>query len=263
MNLDKIPQELKTLNQWVCARGDSKAPMIAYTSCAASSTNPLTWSMFEDARGSIEDKTHDYIGFVFNDNGIVGIDIDDGYDDDGFLSDIATDIIGKCNSYTEKSMSGRGFHILLKGDIPFKGKNNRNGVEIYKQSRFFIMTGDVILYDNIIENQKAIDYVIEKYFPDIKRKDDSSKTIYDNRIYNPIWEKPTGGRIKLRPQYPPIPDGCRNICLTSLAGMLHNQGYNARQIYNELCYCNKVACKPLLHDGEIRTIVGSVTKYKR
>ena len=262
MNFDKIPQELKALPQWVCAYSNSKVPMIAHAHSPASSTNPKTWTIFQAALKSVEYGNYDNIGFVFNDNGIVGIDIDDGYDEDGFLSDIATDILSICKSYTEKSKSGRGFHILLKGDLPFKGKNNLKGVEIYKQSRYFIMTGDVLLYDKIVENQKAIDYIVEKYFPETRQKDTSSET-YDNRIYNPIWEKPARGQIKLRPQYPRIPDGCRNICLTSLAGMLHNQGYTARQIYDELRYCNKVACEPSLHDGEIRTIVASVTRYER
>ena len=262
MNFDKIPKELKDLNQWVGVGIDSKVPMRVDTLFAASSIDPNTWGVFTDAKEAVELGELSYPGFVFNDNGIVGIDIDDGFDSDGLLTELASDIIGKCHSYTEKSKSGRGFHILLKGDIPFKGKNNLNGVEIYKQSRYFIMTGDVLLYDKIVENQKAIDYIVEKYFPETRQKDTSSET-YDNRIYNPIWEKPARGQIKLRPQYPRIPDGCRNICLTSLAGMLHNQGYTARQIYDELRYCNKVACEPSLHDGEIRTIVASVTRYER
>ena len=50
---------------------------------------------------------------------------------------------------------------------------------------------------------------------------------------------------------------------TSLAGMMHNQGYSVEQIYDELIYCNKVACEPVLHDREIKAIVNSVTRYKR
>ena len=261
MNLDHLPEEITILNQWVCSFGEQKMPIQPLTGFPASSTNPLTWSDFKTARGVVE-RTQDtgYVGFVFNGNGIVGIDIDKGYDD-GFISPIACDIIGKCKSYTEKSKSGRGFHILIKGDIPFKGRNNRNGVEIYKQSRFFIMTGDVLLYNTIVENQAAIDYILDKYFPDM-RDCDSKKTMY-SRIYTPTWEKPDNSQIKLRPVYPRIPDGCRNISLTSLAGMLHNQGYGPRQIYDELVYCNTVACEPMLDEREIETIVNSVTRYKR
>ena len=261
MILQNIPTEIKALTQWVCTKSNSKIPMIAHANSQASSTNPNTWTTFDAAKRSVECGNYDYIGFVFNDNGIVGIDIDDGYDDDGFLSELATDIIGKCGSYTEKSKSGRGFHILIKGDIPFRGKNNRAGVEIYKVARFFIMTGDTLLYDKIVENQDAIDYIVQKYFPNT-RENEQGKPCSD-RMYNPVWEKVDNGRIKLRPVYPRIPNGCRNICLTSLAGMLHNQGYNPQQIYDELVYCNEVACEPMLHENELGTIVNSVTKYKR
>lgn len=264
MNLQNIPEELKSLTQWVCSTIDSKVPMIATSPLPASSTNPNTWRTFHEAIMSVECGNYDSVGFVFNDNGIVGIDIDAGLDEDGFLSDIASDIIGVSKSYTEKSRSGRGFHILIKGTLPFKGKNNLSGVEIYQQSRYFIMTGDTILYNKIIENQKAIDYIVEKYFPQTQRNSSPDKPYTDeSRIYTPKWEKSQDTKIKLRPVYPRIPNGCRNICLTSLAGMLHNQGYTSKQIYDELNYCNKVACEPVLYESEVRNIVKSVTRYKR
>lgn len=259
MNLDKIPQELKDLPQWVCTRGDCKIPIDPLSGFNASSTDIDTWAVYNTAKNCVLTSKYDWLGFVFNDNGIVGVDIDDGYDDDGFLSSIATDIIGVCKSYTEKSKSGRGFHILLKGDIPFKGKNNLKGVEIYKQSRFFIMTGDVLLYDKIVENQDAIDYIVDKYFPETRETTDKK---FVDRLYQPLWEQQEG-RISLRPIYPKIPNGCRNVCLTSLAGMLHNQGYSYQQIYDELMYCNKTACEPMLPSGEVRNIVNSVRRYKR
>lgn len=260
---DNIPEELKALNQWVCAIDGSKVPMKAWENEAASSTTPETWSDFETALESVNQNYYDYCGFVFADNGYVCIDIDCGYDDEGFLSVLGADIIGKCHSYTEKSRSGRGFHILLRGTLPFKGKNNLKGVEIYKSSRYFIMTGDVLLYSNIIENQEAIDYVVEKYFPEMRSSSDR-EIVGRDKIYSPVWEEPiVGGRVKLRPVYPRIPNGSRNICLTSLAGMLHNQGYSKAQIYEELLYANTVACDPPLDKNELRTICNSVTRYKR
>jgi len=258
---ENIPDELKRLEQWVCACNDSKVPMKAFANEAASSTNPSTWADFDTAVSSVEVGNYDYAGFVFNSNGIVGIDIDTGYDEDGFISELGADIIRHCKSYTEKSKSGRGFHILLHGDLPFKGKNNLKGVEIYKAARYFIMTGDIVLYDEIIENQEAIDYVLEKYFPE--NRETKERESY-SRIYTPIWSLPKEGeRIKLRPVYPRIPNGSRNICLTSLAGLLHNLGYSKEQIYEELIYCNTVACDPPVSKGELQTICNSVTRYKR
>lgn len=259
MNLNNIPAEIKNLNQWVCTKKTSKIPMIATELSPASSTNSDTWSSFDTAVNAVKNNTYDYLGFVFNDNGIVGIDIDDGYDEDGFLSEIAIDIIGKCKSYTEKSKSGRGFHILVKGDLPFKGKNNLKGVEIYKTSRFFIMTGDTLLYHNIVESQEIIDYILEKYFPETRESNNKQST---NTIYTPIWEK-AKCKISLRPTYPPIPDGARNLSLTSLAGQWHSLGYSKEDIYKELLHVNSVACNPPLDTNEIQNIVNSVTRYRR
>lgn len=265
VNYDNIPEELKNLNQWVSAMDGSKVPMKSWENEAASSTNPETWSDFETALESYNQHYYDYCGFVFADNGYVGIDIDCGFDEDGLMSVLGADIVGKCHSYTEKSRSGRGFHILLRGTLPFKGKNNLAGVEIYKTARYFIMTGDTLLYRDIIENQEAIDYVVEKYFPDTRNERESDGMIVGrDRIYTPIWENPiVEGRVKLRPVYPRIPDGSRNICLTSLAGMLHNLGYDKKAIYDELKYANVTACDPPLFDNELRTICNSVTRYKR
>lgn len=260
MNLKNIPIELQSLKQWVCTRGDSKIPMNASKPFPASSVAPNTWSSFDTAISAVADGTYDYLGFVFNDNGIVGIDIDDGYDKDGFLSEIALDIIGRCKSYTEKSKSGRGFHILVKGDLPFKGKNNLKGVEIYKAARFFIMTGDTLLYRNIVESQEVIDYIVEKYFPEVRENESGSSN--GSTIYTPTWEKPKE-TIALRPMYPPIPDGTRNLSLTSLAGQWHNMGYTKEVIYKELLYVNSKACNPPLDINEIQTIVNSVTRYRR
>ena len=259
MRFDKIPHELKHLHQWVCTKGDSKVPKVAIIDVPASSTNPNTWSSYTTALDSIWTGRHDYIGFVFNDNGIVGIDLDDAIDEEGFLSPMAADIVGRCKSYTEKSKSGTGIHILLYGTLPFKGKNNLKGVEIYKSSRYFILTGETILYKDMIENQEAIDYIVEKYFPETR---ESSNQVANNRIYTPIWVK-TEGKIGLRPEYPPIPDGTRNISLTSLAGQWHTLGYNREEIYKELLYVNSIACNPPLDIYEIQCITNSVTRYKR
>ena len=106
MNLNKLPKELTTLKQWVGVGIDSKIPMRVDTLYSASSTDPNTWCSFEQAKKAVELGEITYPGFVFNDNGIVGIDVDDGYDQEGLISPLASDIIGACGSYTEKSKSG-------------------------------------------------------------------------------------------------------------------------------------------------------------
>lgn len=261
MMYDNIPEELRRLNQWVCANDHSKVPMQATNPFPASSTNPATWSSFEEAVGAVEAGFYDYIGFVFNDNGIVGIDLDDAIED-GLTSELATTIISMCSSYTEVSKSGTGIHVFVKGDIPFKGKNNLAGVEMYKTARFFIMTGNMAMpYTHVYDSQDALDYIVNHFFPETREQKSTAVT---PRIYNPEWECPKGRkRVRIKPHYPTIPDGCRNICLTSLAGMMHSIGYTKGQIYRELQYANNTACKPPLDDGELRSICNSVTRYRR
>ena len=257
---DRLPPELKTEKAWVNVWDNSKVPMQSSIRKAASWVLPETWSDFDTAAAAVESGVYDGLGYVFHDTGLIGIDIDTGYDGK-FLSHVAADIIGRCRSYTEKSRSGRGFHILVKGTIPFKGKNNRAGVEMYQSSRYFIMTGNVLVFPEIVENQAALDYVVETYFPETQKEGGSISA--PQRIYTPIYQKPVGGRVRLSPDYPPILPGCRNLSLTSLAGQLHSQGYAKGEIYKELLRCNSIACQPPLDRSEVELIVNSVTRYRR
>ena len=261
--LENIPEELTSLPQWVCAWNNTKIPMNARMRKGASVHNPETWSDFQTAREAVESGAYDYVGFVFNNNGIVGIDIDLGFDDTGFLSDISIDVMKACQSFTEKSRSGHGIHIYVKGDLPFDGRNNRKGCEIYKTGRYFIATGRVLVYDKIVENQRAIDYVVEKYFPEMVERESESTAPKGAAFYAPVFHKPENGKISLKPTYPPIEKGSRNQSLTSLAGQLHSRGYSKEQIYRELLRCNEEACAPKLPMREIETIVRSVTRYQR
>ena len=89
---EKIPEELRKLDQWVCAWDGSKIPMRAFERKGASSVDPASWSSFDQAAACVEAEVYDQIGFVFNDNGIVGIDIDTGFED-GLMTPLCADII--------------------------------------------------------------------------------------------------------------------------------------------------------------------------
>lgn len=260
MNYSRIPEELKKQKQWVCTWDSSKIPMKAFERGAASSTNPNTWATFEQAEEAVKRNNYDHIGYVFNNTNLVGIDIDFGFEN-GLMTPLCADIMQACRSYTEKSKSGRGVHILVHGSLPFSGKNNLAGVEIYQDRRFFIMTGKILIFPTIIGNQKAIDYIVDQYFKETERRGSTSPLV--QRIYSPEYSKPVKGKIQIEPHYPNIPDGCRNISLTSLAGSWHNIGYNRTQIYKELQKVNGTVCQPPLPNQEIQNIVESITKYRR
>lgn len=261
MRFNTIPIEMQNLNNWVVAKSGSKVPLQATSYKAASSCDSSTWSTYNDARSAVASGKADYLGFVFDGNGIVGIDIDAGFDEEGFLNELSRDCIEACKSFTEKSRSGRGVHIYVRGKLPFKGKNNGAGVEIYSTGRYFIVTGEKLVYDELAECQEGIDYIVGKYFADSLREGSEKR---GNRIYSPQYEKPTEGKISVNPSvYPPIGEGMRNSSLTSLAGQLHTKGYSAQAILAELKKCNREACKPPLPEAELESIVRSVLRYKR
>ena len=239
MNYSAIPDELKAMPNWVCANRDSKVPMRAYELKAASASNPNTWDSFDSAVEAVNEGVYDYAGYVFSDSGIVGIDIDKGFDDDYLLTDLAEDVIHACNSYTELS------------------KNNGAGCESYKNGRFFICTGNVLEnHSMLITNQEAIDYVVEKYFPETIR---DSKVSEHQKIYSCKYELSNG---KVCVIYPEINQGCRNVSLLSICSQLRVRGLKGEALKKEMLRLNQKVCKPPLPDGEVLAIIKSSLKYK-
>lgn len=113
-----------------------------------------------------------------------GIDIDHCIDDKGSLSEVAKDIIKTIKSYTEKSLSGTGIHIIFKcenqeqiNSMKYYTKMNENqlqkngfketgGLEIYQgnfDNRYLTLTGNVINKELATIDFDTIKKVIEKY----------------------------------------------------------------------------------------------------
>jgi len=157
---DAIPDELRELDRWVCCDPSSKRPMRPFDGGAASVSRPETWGSFEDARRCVEEGIYAWAGFVFADDGYVGIDIDHAFGGDGMPSEEALEAVRACASYSEVSKSGNGIHIVCKGDLPFRGRNNRQGWEIYRDARFFVLTGRRFAYGSVEEAQAGIDLVV-------------------------------------------------------------------------------------------------------
>ena len=132
--------ELKMLPIWVGWTA-KKIPMDANTGGAAASNNPLTWSTAAEAWAAKRKYGWAGIGLVFTiQMGVVGIDLDKCINDAGELSDTARQIVQMMNSYTERSPSGKGLHILACGSIPHSVK--RPGFEMYNELRYFTVTGN-------------------------------------------------------------------------------------------------------------------------
>ena len=110
-----------------------------------SSIDPTTWTAFGKAlEFSQIDNRVDGIGFVFTEEaGIIGVDLDKCVAEDGTIDEWALEAVHRFNSFTELSPSGTGLHIYTRGHIPMTGAK-RGHVEIYRQSRFFTVTGHLL-----------------------------------------------------------------------------------------------------------------------
>lgn len=176
-NYDSVPDDLKKLPQWVVWKKETdekgkvkKVPRNPITGYGASSTNPETWNTFETVKGVYETAgTYDGIGFVFNNGGIVGIDLDHCIDETGQMTETAQEIIQVLDSYTEYSPSGTGVHIYAYGTLPVDGRK-REPYEMYQNKRYFTVTGQ-----SFHNPPKSIQYkgpeilkIFERLFPQVE-----------------------------------------------------------------------------------------------
>jgi putative DNA primase/helicase len=147
VNVESIPEELRVRPQWVVwkAVGDKpdKVPYSARTGRKASSTDLLSWSTFEEALKAYKGGEYAGVGFVFSSGDpFTGIDLDNCVDTHtGEIAGWALEIARYFDSFTELSASGRGLHIIVRGDVPNRRKDE---VEVYSSKRFFTMTGHII-----------------------------------------------------------------------------------------------------------------------
>lgn len=148
-----IPEELRELPQfimwkYVWREGESCWAKVPYTTGKrlASTTNPDTWSTFEDCTATVADDYYDGIGFVFTkDDPYIGVDIDECVTGSK-VNEKANELVDKLQSYTEFSPSKSGVHIICKGSIPkaARGKWEGENVEIYSEGRYFTFTGQPV-----------------------------------------------------------------------------------------------------------------------
>ena len=170
-----LPTALIEYDQWICWREQerdgkpTKVPITPRSGEFASSTDEQTWTSFDDALEYAEAGKADGIGFVFTgDDPFVGVDLDDCRDrESGTVDEAAEDIIDWLDSYTERSPSGTGYHVLIEGELP-DGRNRKGTIEMYDSARFFTVTGDHVAETptTVARRQDALEAVHREYVQD-------------------------------------------------------------------------------------------------
>jgi putative DNA primase/helicase len=157
VNYDNIPEEMRSLPQWVCYRLEPneegrpiKVPYQSNGGARAASNDPSTWNVFEHCLAVFRKKLrkpYNGIGYIVSsDDPYTLIDLDNCVDDAGNIEDWAKRILSEVDSYAERSQSGKGIHIIAKASKP--GPRCRcaayPGIEMYDNRRFVVMTGNVL-----------------------------------------------------------------------------------------------------------------------
>lgn len=200
--LNQALQSISNENRWCLWRLEQqgekvkKVPINAQTGGGAMVNAPTTWTDFDTAYTARNELKCNGYGFFLG-GGYAGIDIDDCIDSNGKLSDMAEKIIKAMDSYTEKSPSGRGIHILCKVSEGFtldskKGtRNDSIGLELYCDSHYLTITGHVYGNEKPIEfRDKELLTVYREYF--VAQRGDTAKKQAVNSLQGQNSSRLTG-----------------------------------------------------------------------
>jgi putative DNA primase/helicase len=171
--LDLIPAELREQPIWVVWRwgdvdpktGKRKKP--PYRSSMpekhASSTDPATWSTFETAAETVAVGEADGVGFALSPP-YAAVDLDEE------LPEIEQHaILLALDSYSERSPSGRGHHVIVKASLNGDGRHPV-GIGVFQTGRFLYCTGEHVrgTPTTIEERQAELERVLEQYLPTLQ-----------------------------------------------------------------------------------------------
>lgn len=254
-----VPAELRERDQFVLWRYEivngrlTKVPKQA-NGKSASTTNSKTWCSFEEARRAYNARPGYFsgIGFVFREeNGIVGIDLDDCLDEAGELKEWAHPIWALFpNTYCEISPSHRGLKIFVRAHLEGRGKQfdcGDHAIEIYSQGRYFTLTALVFKEARSIleEHQAAVDALLDILSRSLNVK--PSEGVDKSSEFPKTCDK--------------VPQGSRHKYLIRSAGYLRSCGFSKEAIRQALLVENNLRCDPPHSTEHIEQIAESAAKW--
>jgi primase-polymerase (primpol)-like protein len=134
----------------------------------ASSNEATTWASYPIA-ANVARLTQSGLGFVFNGDGLVGIDLDHCVQD-GQIAPFAMEVVYRLWSYTEMSPSGTGLHVFCRGRLPRAGRKahvDSSAIEAYTSGRYFTVTGRGLPWtpDEPQDAGDGLEWLVDTYFP--------------------------------------------------------------------------------------------------
>lgn len=206
VNFEVIPQEMKEVPQWFLWKakdtGRTDGKLAKYPTDI--NGNKISWNdtdnlyTFDEIK-KVYESSKDFAGISFNvaGSGLTVIDIDMNVDiETGEITEIkSTEKPFLKAGYVEKSVSGRGYHIVLQGDLPSKireEKNvydkNGNKLEIFHNRGYIAMTGDVYNNHSQIDTKETskqfINYLGQNYSTKINAPSESHTEAHTEQSFD-------------------------------------------------------------------------------
>lgn len=190
LNPAGIPQQLKERDSWIVWRAEgngakkTKVPYIAALkngklTYRASSQNPKHWTSFDKALEVYKNTDASGIGYVFSaDDPYAVADFDDAITD-GEVDPKVETWLEDLDTYTEVSVSGRGFHVVCEAEIGAGA--SIAGYEVYDRGRYIAMTGDVWQDREAIESRPEAFRKLSEIVRERQRKQEGRKSLERRR----------------------------------------------------------------------------------
>jgi len=176
-----IPPELRDADRWIVWRWNREGDRWRKPPCDPSKPrrkqfidpfDPQCWLSLDAAR-RLNHRGGDGIGFSLGHEGyanLVGVDFDHCLDELGnLINPNVKRWVKALDSYTERTPSGDGLRVWVKGTIPAAGRRkDEAGIEVYARDRYFTVTGRHLdgTPTEIHGRQKALDALWDELFGD-------------------------------------------------------------------------------------------------
>ena len=176
---NSIPETLRSIPRWInwdyMESGDGKkprkVPLGKGTDYGTNYNDPSAWRTFASVMTEASEREGVGIGFVFSDaDDIVGVDLDNAYDDQGWLKPWARDITKAfAGAFCEETPSGLGLHLIgragkIVGRTRVELPDRDGGVERYSENRWFTFTGNPVTDGDVVNIQEGMDWLERNYF---------------------------------------------------------------------------------------------------
>ena len=169
---ETIPDELK-LQRWAVWAAEprpgksgkfNKAPRNPTTGRKFGADKAELSGTFAEAKAAYKTGRYTGVGILLTGNGVIGVDIDnyvDTFKSNSLVEAWVTQAVA-AGAYCEKSPSGEGLRLFMRGKLPDKGRKS-GPLEIYDNARFLTVTGQLLVPMNgdmgaeLIQGQQLVD----------------------------------------------------------------------------------------------------------